>query len=225
MLIHAVSHGTRSAAAREAVTALVTAAAAALPGHDVREAFVDVQEPSIVDALGETPGDCVVVPLLLSAGYHLYTDLVEATAARPGARLAAALGPDPRLVEVLAARVRAAASSPGVEPGPVVLACAGSSDPRAVADCAQTAAELAVRLGRVVRPAYLSAAQPTPQQAVAELGEGVLVVPYLLAPGFLHSRLNGLPATVLDPLCRPGEAPDPLLVELVTSRVQTALHR
>ncbi|WP_035757797.1 sirohydrochlorin chelatase [Granulicoccus phenolivorans] len=219
MLIHAVSHGTRSAAARTAITGLVEAVAAALPGDELREAFVDVQQPAIGDALRQDAGECVVVPLLLSAGYHLYTDLVAATRNRPGARLAAALGPDARMVEVLAARVTAAG------PGPVVLACAGSSDPRAIADCDQTAVALAERLGRPVRPAYLSAAQPTPGQAVAEAGEGAIVLPYLLAPGYLHSRLDAVPATVLDPLCRPDRAPDPLLVEVVISRIRAALQQ
>ncbi|MEU4117890.1 CbiX/SirB N-terminal domain-containing protein [Kitasatospora sp. NPDC028055] len=74
----------------------------------------------------------------------------------------------------------------------MVLAGAGSSDPAALADTERMAGLLAGRLGRPVTPAYLSAATPTPQQAVAALRAaghpGVALAGYLLSPGFFARR-------------------------------------
>ena len=86
----------------------------------------------------------MIVPLLLSTGYHLTTDLAGAARAT-GARLADPLGPDPLLVTALAGRLAEAGVPDGT---PVVLAAAGSSDPAAEADAAEQAGLLAERLGR-----------------------------------------------------------------------------
>src|SRR5690606_4346738 len=93
------SHGTSDPGGRRAVAGLVSAVAEAA-ATPVAAAFVDVEQPDVPTALdrlvadGATP---VVVPLLLSAGYHVHVDLTEATDAFPTARLTGALGPDPRL--------------------------------------------------------------------------------------------------------------------------------
>ncbi|MFD9061288.1 CbiX/SirB N-terminal domain-containing protein, partial [Kitasatospora purpeofusca] len=73
-------------------------------------------------------------------------------------------------------------------------AAPGSSDPAANADTARTAELLADRLGdgSPVVPAYLSAARPTPREAVAALHAAghrrVAVATHLLAPGFFADR-------------------------------------
>jgi len=65
---------------------------------------VDVEQPDVPSALGDAAragraDRAVVVPLLLSAGYHVYVDLAEAAAAAPlPTAVTAALGPDPRLI-------------------------------------------------------------------------------------------------------------------------------
>ncbi len=98
----------------------------------------------------------MIVPLLLSTGYHLTTDMAGAARAA-GARLADPLGPDPLLVTALAGRLAEAGVPDGT---PVVLAAAGSSDPAAQADAAAQAGCSAERLDvpvtvgvRVGRPA------------------------------------------------------------------------
>ncbi|MFW5898994.1 MAG: sirohydrochlorin chelatase, partial [Jiangellaceae bacterium] len=67
----AAAHGTRHAAGRAAIAELRAAVAAARPGLDVVEAYVDedVQRPGLTEVL-DAAGPAVVVPLLLSAGYH-----------------------------------------------------------------------------------------------------------------------------------------------------------
>jgi len=77
---------------------------------------------------------------------------------------------------------------------PVVLAAAGSSDPRALADTRRQAAMLAAHRHAPVVAGFATAARPTVDEAVAFLadvtGQPVAVAAYLLAPGLFHDRLR-----------------------------------
>jgi hypothetical protein len=132
----------------------------------VRTAFVQNAETSLAEALAAA-GQCqvVIVPLLLSAGYHLSQDIGEA-AARAGVPVAAPLGPGPGLVPALADRLRAAGTPVGT---PVVLAAAGSTDPRAAGEARNQAALLAAHLQAPALAAFASAARPAVGEAVADL--------------------------------------------------------
>lgn len=217
----AVSHGTASPAGQAAVTALMDAVAAALPGVHVRLGHVDVQQPDVAASLGALARDepAVIVPLLLSAGYHVRVDLREQSAGHADVVISAALGPDPKLVDVLAARLGA------VRPAPqdaVVLAVAGSSDDRANEDCRVTARMLSERLGQDVSVGFLAAAEPRLGPAVQAARAGdrrVVVANYLLAPGYFHD----LAVRLADgsPVARPlldDDPPAPPLVDLVVDR-------
>lgn len=185
----AASHGTSDPAGRLAVARLVDAVRSANPAITVLDSFVDVQQPdvpTVLDSL-EDERPAVVVPLLLSAGYHVHVDLAEAAeeADRPVA-VTGALGPDPRLAAVLARRLAEAGLAEGDR---VVLAAAGSSDARAVADCHTTGRLLETVLGREVTVSFISAARPRVKDAVVAEREGhpgsrVFVATYLLAPGY-----------------------------------------
>jgi sirohydrochlorin ferrochelatase len=177
----AVAHGSTHPGARPTVAALARQVERLAPVLDVRVAFVQHAEPSLSDALAESGPDVVVVPLLLSSGYHLTTDV---GAAQP-------LGPDLLLTTALASRLRESGVPPGT---PVVLAAAGSSDPRAEAEVTAQAAMLADHLGVDVVAAFAATGQPAVPEAVARLrarsGGPVAVASYLLAPGFFHDRLS-----------------------------------
>jgi sirohydrochlorin ferrochelatase len=222
----ACGHGTREPAGRRVLAELRLDVARARPGLELVAASVDVQKPALPDVvtrLSAAGRESVVVPLLLSAGYHVRVDVAGAVAASGGlATAAAALGPDPVLVDVLLDRLSEAGAAPDA---PVVLAAAGSSDPRAVADVARVAADLAGRRGSPVLPAFLSAASPRVAEAVDRLrttsphGSQVVVATYLLAPGDFSRRLAGVAADLVTaPL-----APHPLLAELVVRRYDEAL--
>jgi sirohydrochlorin ferrochelatase len=220
----AVSHGTSSASGQEAVGALVDAVAASLPGRHVAGGFVDVQQPDVpasLDALDEG-AEAVIVPLLLSAGYHVHVDLVReaASSSRP-TRIARALGPDPRLVDVLERRlVEAGLRDDDV----VVLGAAGSSDARAVADCRVVADHLGGRIGRPVEAAFISAATPRLEDAVtaaraAHPGRRIVISTYLLAPGYFATLARRAGADLATrPLLVHGEEPPAELVEIVRDR-------
>lgn len=216
----ACSHGTASPEGQAAVKGLVDAVARRRPDLDVRAAFVDVQRPSPVEVLAELAGRSArFVPLLLSAGYHVFVDLTDAARAGRGATVAGALGPDRRLAELMRDRLGHRQIHPHET---VVLAAAGSSDDSARADCATAATHLGELLDRPVSAAYLSAAQPQLADVVARehaAGAGVVVVSYLLAPGVFAERAARCGADfVTPPLLLAGEPAPERLVEIVLER-------
>ncbi|MFK4729953.1 CbiX/SirB N-terminal domain-containing protein [Agromyces mediolanus] len=256
----AISHGTSSPDGSAAVRGLVQAVGARLmrgggqlPGAAagaagsgaagsgaaaLRLGHVDVEQPDVPATLASLPAGmpAVVVPLLLSAGYHVHVDLTEAVAAERSRAvvLAGALGPDDRLARVLVRRLLEADWRAGE---PVVLAAAGSSDARAVVDCEAMGERLARELGAPVTVGYLSAAEPTLDEAVrraagspAAAGRRVVVASYLLAPGYFQdlavdtARAAGA-AAITEPLLRPGVLPPDELAELVVDRFEAAAAR
>lgn len=194
---------------------------------DVRLGWIELVEPDVPGTLADISPDrsAVLVPLLLSSGYHDRVDLPAAIAgARPGTAHAPVLGPDPLLAVALADRLTEA----GLEPGDaVVLAGAGSSDPDAVASVhAQAdllAAELAARTGVPVpvTVGFGSAAAPTVAEAVAAAraaGAGrVAVAPYLLAPGYFADRLTEAGADLVAGVL----GPHPAVAELILARASS----
>lgn len=225
----AVAHGSRSPAAQDSVRRLLAAVRSARPGLSVREAYVELTVPSLPEVLRSVAGDVVIVPLLLGNGYHIAHDVAGVAAAyrpgpdRAGPPCAPALGPDPLLAEALADRLLTAERAHGGgSAGPVVLAAAGSSDPRAHADTSAMAGLLALRLGRLVLPAYNAASGPTVVRTVADLRRQghahVSVATYLLSPGRFAGEVRGCGADVVsDPL-----GTHDALVRLVLARYDAA---
>ncbi|POH64202.1 cobalamin biosynthesis protein CbiX [Cryobacterium zongtaii] len=234
----ATSHGTSDPAGQRAVLALVEAVAAAAPHLTVRGGYVDVQSPDVPSCLraiaaescpsdtgptdsgpaDDTDRPVVIVPLLLSAGYHVRVDLAEAAAdAGQPVRVTGALGPDWRLARILADRLHEVGLRPD---DTVVLAAAGSTDADAVADCHAMGNRLAAVLGRPVTVGFISAAQPRLADAVlaarAAAPVRVVVATYLLAPGYFAGLAERCGADVVSrPLLVDGEAPPRELVDVV----------
>jgi sirohydrochlorin ferrochelatase len=191
------------------------------PGLEVRAAHVDVHKPALNDVVQRFAAQgrsIVVVPLLLSTGFHVRVDIARAIESAAGLAVAAeALGPDPVLVRVLQQRLAEAGAGPD---DVVVLAAAGSSDPRAGADVEQMVEALsAARGGAPVSVGYLASAAPKVVDAVAQArrdhpGRPVAIATYLLAPGHFSSRLEAAGGDlVAAPL-----APHPDLAALALTR-------
>ncbi|MFF4171912.1 sirohydrochlorin chelatase [Streptomyces sp. NPDC001744] len=219
----AVGHGSRDPRARATLARLLDRVRALRPGLDVRLAHLGLNAPLLDEALAALAAEgreAVLVPLLLAPGHHVTHDLPAAVAAVPGlrARVAGPLGAHPLLAEALAGRLAEAGRGAPTATG-VVLAAAGSRDPRSAAETRRTAALLGERLGGVpVLPAYASAAAPTVPDAVAALAarghHRIAVASCFTAPGLFAARAAAhAPWTAAEPL---GD--HPALARLVLHR-------
>ena len=162
------------------------------------------------------------MPLVLSAGFHVRTGLsLGLDRLGGGAQLADELGPDDRIVAVLARRLRDLGLD---EEDTVVLAAAGSNDPRAVRECFETARRLGQRLGRPVTVGFIAAAIPRLPDAIEMIrevhpGTRVVIGAYLLAPGTFYDAAAGAGGDLIaEPLLLPDHPAPHEPVELVLER-------
>ncbi|MCF1595598.1 sirohydrochlorin chelatase [Streptomyces muensis] len=207
-----VAHGSRDPRALSTVRTLLDKVRALRPGLPVHLGHIELNEPLLPDtlaALGDR--EAILVPLLLSRGYHIKRDIPEMAAeARVHARVAPALGPHPLLVEALYARLVEAGwptrmDEPTRRRTAVVLAAAGSRDPESKLDTSHTAHLLANRLGVPVVPAYASTATPTVEEALTSLASRgrtrVAIASYFTAPGrFARESAQAAPWLASAPL-------------------------
>ncbi|OZD09089.1 cobalamin biosynthesis protein CbiX [Rhodococcus sp. 06-235-1A] len=216
-----VAHGTRNPRGVEMVAALADAVSRQI--GTTRVAFVDVLGPSPAEVLRDTPESAVVVPAFLASGYHVHTDVPReiADSGHSSVVVTRALGPDPVLAEVMVDRLGDSGWQAGDS---IVLAAAGSSDPRALEQHRRAAAMLADVARVPVRIGYVATATPTVSDAVAALrGEGhsrIFVASYLLARGLFHNRLADAGADgVGEPL-----GVHPAIVDLVVARYREGVR-
>jgi sirohydrochlorin ferrochelatase len=188
------AHGSADPRFAEVIESLAALVAGLRPALELRIGYLD-HGP---DLRGVAAGG-VTVPVFLARGYHVNTD-VPARADL----VTQAVGPDPRLATVLADRLREA----GWNGGPAVLAAADSSDPRALADVRQTAADLGAVLDTDVSAAVVS-----------ELSDSDAVASYLLAPGAFADRI----ATCGAPIVSAPLGADPLIAEIILDRYDAFL--
>ncbi|WP_336854632.1 sirohydrochlorin chelatase [Sinomonas albida] len=221
-ILVACAHGTSNPDGKAAILRVVEELRAARPDATVLDAYVDVHGPELPDVVAGLPAGApaVVVPLLLSVGYHVKVDIGRAVASRERTTAAAPLGPDPRLARVLAERLGQAGLGPG---DAVVLAAAGSSNPAASDDVESLADMLRHLVPNRVLAAYGASAQPSVPDAVAELRAEevgrIVVASYLLAPGYFHDQLAKAGAdAVAAPLLPASE-----VAEIALERFDTAL--
>ena len=215
----AAAHGTADPRGIREVHSLVRLMARQRPDVPISLGFVDVDVPALPGLVGRVVADsnqAVVVPLLLSSGYHVYVDIAAEVHRWPGRVDAApALGPDPVLAEVMADRLGDLARIDHV-----VMAAAGSSDPRALADCTETASLLSARINRPVEVGYVSGAGEGIASVLARTPGRVAVATYLLAPGFFADRIRRLASGCF---VTPPLGADPRIADLALRRYQSAL--
>lgn len=204
----AVAHGSQDPRASATIGKLMAivaerAARRGLRTPDLRTAYLGHAPPSLPQVMSTIKADrpVRVLPLLLTAAYHSKADiprlltLVGREFPRLHVSYGATLGPHPLLLRALERRL--AEQAPGADPAQtgVVLAAAGSSDPEANATIARLASQWQDRAGWfAVRPAYASAAEPSPAAAVTGLlqdgASRVVVATYLLAPGLFADQIR-----------------------------------
>ncbi|MBC9716124.1 sirohydrochlorin chelatase [Streptomyces sp. TRM66268-LWL] len=194
-----VGHGSRNPATLATVKALRERVRELRPELAVRLGHIEIDEPLLPDTLAalaaEGTTDAVLVPLLLSRGFHVKHDLpAAARAAALRTRIAEPLGEHPLLIEALYDRlVEAGWPAEGqltdrIRRGSgVVLAAAGSRDPESSAGTRRIAGQLAERLGVPVVAAYACAAAPAVPAAIRALAargrHRVAIASCFTAPG------------------------------------------
>lgn len=234
----ATSHGTDSAAGREAIALIREQVRSLLDQrtdgveYRVHEAYVDVESPSVDDAAAALPKDepCVIVPILLSTGFHTQVDLRRAARASGIERIviAESLGPDSRLARLARTRLEEAGWTP--ENGSVVVqGAAGSSRADGRADMERAAELLSEALGTQVQHGFIASIDPKFHEVVAEY-KPEFAATYLLAEGFFAGKMRrdaastGLPVKVAAPLVN---AQDPasarVVAECFVDRMDEAL--
>lgn len=199
----ACSHGTDSPIGRRSVEDLVDLVRTRLPGVRVVQTYVDVQRPSVVEVVAQEQeqDDVVVVPLLLSVGFHTAVDIADAIRPYDTVRQGEPLGTHPLIAEVLRTRLDEALG--GVwEPGDhVVLAAAGSSNPAAISDVEAAAAQLRQLIPAPVTIGYASAIDPRIPEAVAAArasgAHRVIAASHVLAPGYFAGLVERSGADVV----------------------------
>ncbi len=213
-----VAHGTRRTVGNEVARA-VTAAAGSRLGMAALASYVELSEPLFEDVVAGSDEPTLVVPLLLSTGFHLRQDLPRMAGCAGGpVLLGRRLGPHRLLAEAQLERLREAGATPGN--ARLVLVAAGSSDELATRDLDRAAELLAGRWGGEVAVATLSALGRRPAEVVRP---GDVVSPYLLSPGYFADRartesLAAGAAVVADVL-----GPHELVVDLLVRRARALL--
>ncbi|MGW0916243.1 sirohydrochlorin chelatase [Streptomyces sp. NPDC002784] len=219
-----VAHGSRDPRALSTVHALLERVRELRPGLPVRLGHIELNEPLLPDTLAALDTDeAVLVPLLLSRGYHVKRDIPEmAVQSAVRTSVAQPLGPHPLLVEALYDRLMEAgwARTPGTA---VVLAAAGSRDADSTVDTQRTAAALSERLGVPVLPSYATTATPTVPDAIRLLTarghHRTAVASCFTAPGrFATECATQAPWLASAPL-----GPHPAMARLVLHRYDQSL--
>ncbi|MCR5977096.1 sirohydrochlorin chelatase [Gordonia jinghuaiqii] len=228
-----VAHGSRDP--RFGVTArrVREAVASSLPGVEVVLSYLDLDEPLVGDALrgvDPTAADPVVVPMLLTAGYHHKVDLPAILAEhRPFAHQTDVVGRR-SLASALADRLLEAGL--GDQDG-VILTAVGSSDTDADRSVHGRAIELSTRLRRPVEVVFATRLGPDGRavaSAVRRLrlagARRIALSPYFLSAGLLIERVeSALDAMVDESLVAGPLGAHPDVVDAICALYRTAARR
>jgi sirohydrochlorin ferrochelatase len=209
---------------------VVAAQVSALVDRTVQVAFVDVLGPTPSEVLSRlllaeaSRQPAIVVPAFLSRGYHVRTDLPAHVAAsgHPNVTVTPALGPSRETARILTQQLVESGWGPDDS---VILAAAGTSDQRALADLHTARALLATLTGSRVDLGFAATGSPDVRTAVTNArrrgARRVVVASYLLAEGLFQERVRDSGADlVTQPLgTHPG------LARLIASRFRSAMPR
>jgi sirohydrochlorin ferrochelatase len=180
----AVAHGTQDPNGLAEIRRLINIVRTKRPDLAIEMCWLDGAAPTLAALLPTVNGPAVVVPILLSTGYHVKADIPAIVGDRPDTAISPPLGPDPRISRVVYLRLIQARTEGQGDDG-VVLIAAGSSDPDARAELTEVARQVErwnhfpVSIGQLTDPDPFAQAGPVDQ-----------VANYLLAPGYFNDKLH-----------------------------------
>ncbi len=227
-----VAHGTRRPDGIAMIGDLA-AQVSALLDRTVQVAFVDVLGPTPSEVLSSVAArhrPAIVVPAFLSRGYHVRADLPTHVAAsgHPNVIVTPALGPSGEIARIVSQQLVKSGWRPGDS---VILAAAGTSDPRARSDLYTTATLLSALTGSRVSLGFAATGGPHVHEAVEKArakarasarrqgGRRVVVASYLLADGLFQQRLHASGAD----LVTQALGTHPGLARLIANRFRRAV--
>lgn len=214
----AVAHGTADPDGLAELQRLADLVRTGRPAVPVELAWLERAAPLLPSALAALSGPVVVVPLLLSTGYHVKVDITAAVADRPRTVVARQLGPDDRITRVVLERLTAA----GGQARDVVLFGAGSSDPEALEQLQAVAARLQGWLREREGSVEVFTRTLVDDGWQVGLPERLRVANYLLAPGRFNDVLGQRAVGLESPTAAPIGA-HPALAAVVWDRYDEAL--
>lgn len=192
----AIAHGSRDRHHEADIEALMDNVRAQRPGLNAVVRYLEFSHPradDLADLDDHMDVRPVAVPLLLSRGYHLFTDVVGVARER-NFIVAKPLGPDSDLIDVMVDELSLADANLN---SPIVLAAAGSTSELGRADVAMVSSMLESRLGVQVATGYVGSVGPHVSDVTLKfrrLGCEFSVCSYLLSRGRFHSSLLALGA-------------------------------
>jgi sirohydrochlorin ferrochelatase len=209
----AVAHGTQDPNGLAEIRRLINIVRTKRPELAIEMCWLDGAAPTLAAHLPTIDGPAVVVPILLSTGYHVKADIPAIVGDRLATAISPPLGPDPRISRVVYLRLIQARTEGQGDDG-VVLIAAGSSDPDARAELTEVARQ-------VERWNHLpvSIGQLTDAEPFAHAGPVSQVANYLLAPGYFNDMLHLLAGAevIADPI-----GAHPLVADVIIDRYETA---
>jgi sirohydrochlorin ferrochelatase len=234
-ILIACSHGTSSEAGRAAIREIIAGAQALLPDVRIVPAFVDVEHPQIDEVVAThtpapspssdddpagSPLAAVVVPLLLSTGYHTRVDIARAVKAADGrAVVTPPLGTHPLVAQLIVRRLHDAGADAD---DAVVLSAAGSSDPASAEDVRVVADAVSDLWGAEIAVGFAASAEPLLPEALASAqhtGRRTVAASHVLAPGHFAQVIGRAGFDVVtEPL-----GPDDALAAVVAARYLAAV--
>lgn len=189
-----LGHGSPDPRSSAGLRSLARAVSRRLDGADVHAAFLDHDEPGLTSVARELRDaghrTALVVPAFLTSAFHVRSDVPRVVAhaeENSGLRLevTSAIGPDPSLLDVMDERLPADA--------PVVLACAGTRDPRAQEELDALAEAWSQQRGTAVVVGHAAMGSPDVATAIATVTArsdlGPVVASYVLFGGVLADRI------------------------------------
>jgi len=209
----AVAHGTQDPNGLAEIRRLINIVRTKRPDVAIEMCWLDGAAPTLAALLPTVNGPAVVVPILLSTGYHVKADIPAIVGDRPDTAISPPLGPDPRISRVVYLRLIQARTEGQGDDG-VVLIAAGSSDPDARAELTEVARQVErwnhfpVSIGQLTDPDPFAQAGPVDQ-----------VANYLLAPGYFNDKLHLLAnaEVISDPI-----GAHPLVADVIIDRYDAA---
>jgi len=212
----AVAHGTQNPDGLAEIRRLINIVRTKRPHVPIELCWLDGACPTLASVLPGIVGPAVIVPILLSTGYHVKVDIPNIVGNRPATALAAPLGPDSRISRVAYLRLKAARTEDDADP--VVLIGAGSSDPDAREELEQAA-----RFIERWNHHDVCTGQLTDEDPFARAGNSTQVANYLLAPGYFNDMLQLMAAGELgaDIVAAPIGA-HPLVADVILDRYDAA---